>query len=328
MRALPIIAIAMGDPAGIGPELIVKVLADESLRQRCRPFVIGDIAVMRANAAALGSPLRFRPIESVDAATFAPNAIETLNPPGFQLGPLPPPAVHPILGKAAARYLALAYELAAQGRVQGVVMAPMNKESFRAAGYEYYDELQFLGEITDSAEPFILGAAGPVWAAAATEHIPFKDIAPLITRERVRRYIVHLQDALVKLGYAEPRIAVAALNPHAGEGGLFGREEIDEIAPAVGDARRDDIRVEGPVPADIVFKRALDGDFDGVVCMYHDQMNIARKLQPRGDIATLWMGLPVIGATTAHGTAFDIAGQGIADPGSLRAALDYAIRLA
>ena len=207
-------------------------------------------------------------------------------------------------------------------------MAPMNKESFRAAGYDYYDELQFLGEITNSPAPFLLGAAGPVWAAAVTEHIPFKDIAPLITRERVRRYIAHLHDALVKLDYAAPRIAVAALNPHAGEGGLFGREEIDQIAPAVHDALRADIRVAGPVPADIVFKRALDGDFDGVVCMYHDQMNIARKLQPRGDIATLWMGLPVIGATTAHGTAFDIAGQGNADPGSLRAALNYAIKLA
>ncbi len=324
----PVIAIVMGDPAGIGPELIVKVLAEDRLRQRCRPFIIGDIGVMRDNAAALGSPLRFRPLDQIDGAQFASEAIDVLNPPGFRLGPLPPPAVHLKLGQAAGRYLALAYELALQGQVQGVVMAPMNKESFRAAGYDYYDELQFLAEITDSPEPFILGAAGPVWAVAVTEHIPFKDIAPLITRERVRRYIKQLQDVLVTLGLAEARIAVAALNPHAGEGGLFGSEEIDQIAPAVRDALRADIRAEGPVPADIVFKRALDGDFDGVVCMYHDQMNIARKLQSRGDIATLWMGLPVIGATTAHGTAFDIAGQGIADPGSLRAALDYAIKLA
>lgn len=328
MCARPVIAIVMGDPAGIGPELIVKVLADDSLHERCRPFIVGALDVMRDNAAALDSPLRFRPIERIDDARFSPDAIDVLNPPGFQLGPLPPPSIHPKLGEAAARYLALAYELALQGPVQGVVMAPMNKESFRAAGYDYYDELQFLAEITASAQPFILGAAGPVWAVAVTEHIPFKDIAPLITRERVRRYITYLQDALVNLGFAEPRIAVAALNPHAGEGGLFGREEIDQIAPAVRDAVRADIRAEGPVPADIVFKRALAGDFDGVVCMYHDQMNIARKLQPRDDIATLWLGLPVIGATTAHGTAFDIAGQGSADPGSLRAALDYAIRLA
>ncbi len=251
-----------------------------------------------------------------------------LKPPGFELGPLPPPSVQPHLGEAAARYISLAYQLADAGQVDGVIMAPMNKESFRAAGYDYVDELAYLAALTGSAEPYLLGLAGPVWTVAVTEHIPFADIVRHITRERVRRYIDHMQNALVKLGYAEPRIGVAALNPHAGEGGLFGREEIDQIAPAVTDALRDDIRAEGPVPADIVFKRALDGDFDGVVWMYHDQMNIARKLQPRGNIATLWMGLPVIGATTAHGTAFDIAGQGIADPGSLRAALDYAIKLA
>ena len=328
MRGRPTIAIAMGDPAGIGPELIVKALADESIFKRCRPFIIGDLRVMRDNAGALDSALQFRAIDSLAEARYGDGCIDVLNPPGFDLGSVPEPAVHPKLGEAAGRYLALAYELAMASAVDGVLMAPMNKESFRTAGYDYYDELQFLGELTDSQEPFILGAAGPVWAVAVTEHIPFQDIVGFITRERVGRYIEQLHDVLRKLGNEEPRIAVAALNPHGGEGGLFGREEIDEIAPAVMDARRNDIRAEGPVPADIVFKRALDGEFDGVVCMYHDQMNIARKLQPRGDIATLWMGLPVVGATTAHGTAFDIAGKGVADPGSLRAALEYVIRLA
>ena len=328
MRTRPTIAIAMGDPAGIGPELIVKVLAQAVWQERCRPFVIGDLDVMRDNAAALDSALAFRPLADLDQAQFQPDIIEVLNPSGFELGPLPPPAVDARLGEAAARYLALSYELAMVGRVDGVVMAPMNKESFRAAGYDYFDELQFLGELTGSEEPFILGAAGPVWAVAVTEHIPFKDIVSQIKQARVGRYIEHLYGVLHKLGFDEPRIAVAALNPHGGEGGLFGREEIDEIAPAVRDAVRDDIQVTGPVPADIVFKRALDGAFDGVVCMYHDQMNIARKLQARGEIATLWMGLPVIGATTAHGTAFDIAGRGVADPGSLRAALDFVVRLA
>lgn len=328
MSAKPLIAIAMGDPAGIGPELIVKVLSDESLSERCRPFIIGDLDVMRANATQLSSSMCFKAVNDLSEARFQPGAFEVLNPPGFELGPLPPPQVNPKLGEAAARYLALAYELALASRVDGVVMAPMNKESFRAAGYNYFDELQFLGEITDSREPFILGAAGPIWAVAVTEHIPFKDIVSCLTVERIRRSIAHLHSVLRKLGHASPRIACAALNPHAGEGGLFGREEIDIIAPPILEAQANDIDVSGPVPADIVFKRALDGDFDGVVCMYHDQMNIARKLQPRGDIATLWMGLPVIGATTAHGTAFDIAGQGTADPGSLRAALDYVIKLA
>lgn len=328
MSEKPIIAIAMGDPAGIGPEIIVKVLAEASVFDRCRPFIIGDLRVMRDNAGAPGPALRFRSINSLEGARFDRACIDVLQPAGFELGPLPPPAVHPRLGEAAGRYLALAYELAMQAQVHGVLMAPMNKESFRAAGYNYYDELQFLGELTGSEEPFILGAAGPVWAVAVTEHIPFRAIVGFITRDRIRRYIEHLHGLLRQLGYEEPRIAVAALNPHGGEGGLFGAEEIDEIAPAVMDARRNDIRAAGPVPADIVFKRALDGDFDGVVCMYHDQMNIARKLQARGDIATLWLGLPVIGATTAHGTAFDIAGKGIADPGSLRAGLEYVIQLA
>ncbi len=327
MNAIPTIAIAMGDPAGIGPEIIVKLLAGESWRDRCRPVIIGDFLTMRNAAASLGSTLRFHPINDLADARFQPDMPDVLNPPGFELGPLPPPEVHLRLGEAAAKYLALAYELAMQSQVDGVVMAPMNKESFRAAGYDYFDELQFLGELTGSDDPFILGAAGPIWAVAVTEHIPFKDIVSQLSVERVCRYIAQLHGVLRKLGFAAPRIACAALNPHAGEGGLFGNEEIDIIAPAIASAQSSDIDVSGPVPADIIFKRALDGDFDGVVFMYHDQMNIARKLQPRADIATIWMGLPVIGATTAHGTAFDIAGKGIADPGSLRAALDYAIKL-
>jgi len=328
LKTKPTVAIAMGDPAGIGPELIAKVLSDATVFERCRPIVIGDLMTMRNVAASLGSALRFRQVNDLAEARFQPGTLDVLNPPGFELGPLPPPAVHPKLGEAAARYLALAYELALESQVDGVVMAPMNKESFRAAGYDYFDELQFLGELTGSADPFILGAVGPIWSVAVTEHIPFKDIVSRLSVERVCRYIRHLHGVLRKLGLAAPRIACAALNPHAGEGGLFGTEEIDIIAPAIKEAQSSDIDVSGPVPADIVFKRALDGDFDGVVCMYHDQMNIARKLQSRADIATLWMGLPVIGATTAHGTAFDIAGAGIADPGSLRAALDYVIKLA
>ncbi len=328
MPKLPTIAIAMGDPAGIGPEIIVKTLAADCWHKRCRPFIIGDISVISAAAAMLGAPLRCRPIEDLSAARFERGTIDILNPRGFQLGALPPPAPHPLLGEAAKRYLELAYQLAQRGAVDGVVMAPMNKEAFRAAGYTYADELQFLGALTGSREPFILGAAGPVWAVAVTEHIPLSAVCACIKRVRVRRYIKQLQAVLLKLGCRQPRLAVAALNPHAGEGGLFGREEIDEIAPAIADARRQGIDAAGPVPADIVFKQALDGAFDGVVCMYHDQMNIARKLQARGAIATLWMGLPVIGATTAHGTAFDIAGKGIAEPGSLKAALRHAIALA
>ena len=324
----PTIAIAMGDPAGIGPEIIVKALDDAALYSRCRPFVIGNLDSLRAQIRRLDSPLRPRPVMSVEQALFQRGRIDIMPAPGFRLGDIPPPIVHPQLGEAAAQYLRHAYKLAMQGQVQGVVMAPMNKESFRAAGYNYADELAYLADITGSVEPYLLGAVKDVWTVTVTEHIALRDVAERITRDNVRSAIIKLDAVLRRLDIARPRIACAALNPHAGEGGLFGREEIDEIAPAIEDAADTGIQVSGPVPADIVFKRSLDGEFDGVVCMYHDQMNIARKLQSRADIATLWMGLPVIGATTAHGTAFDIAGQGIADAGSFRAALDYAIKLA
>ncbi|MCY3977532.1 MAG: 4-hydroxythreonine-4-phosphate dehydrogenase PdxA, partial [Chloroflexi bacterium] len=174
MTVKPAIAISMGDPAGIGPELIVKILANGKVFERCRPVIIGDLLTMRNAAALLGATLRFRPVADLTEAQFQPLDPDLLSPPGFELGAPLPPAVHPKLGEAAGRYLALAYELAMEGRVDGVVMAPMNKESFRAAGYDYFDELQFLGELTGSEEPYILGAAGPVWAAAVPGPIPSK----------------------------------------------------------------------------------------------------------------------------------------------------------
>ncbi len=324
----PIIAITMGDAAGIGPELIVKLLGDATIFDRCRPFIIGDVTVLRDQAMLLNADCGFVAINDCAEAQFDPATIAVLRPRGFELGATRYSVVDPQFGKAAALYLETAYDLAQQGLVNGVVAAPMNKEAFHLAGYDYFDELEFLADITNSPEPFILGAVGAVWGVAVTEHIAFKEIVGYIKTPTIQRRIQHLHHVLQRIGYDAPRIAVAALNPHAGEGGLFGREEIDEIEPAIACAVAEGIQAQGPVPADIVFKRAFDGEFDGVVCMYHDQLNIARKLQAREQIATLWMGLPVIGATTAHGTAFDIAGQGIADPGSLAAALDYAIKLA
>jgi 4-hydroxythreonine-4-phosphate dehydrogenase len=170
--------------------------------------------------------------------------------------------------------------------------------------------------------------AGRIWTVSITEHIPFREVADAVTRARVRWYIIEMSDVLRRASVAAPRIAVAALNVHGGEGGLFGDEEIEEIGPAIADARGRGVDAHGPVPADTVFVRALDGEFDGVVCMYHDQANIARKLQPMESRCTLYMGLSVPCGTTTHGTAFDKAGRGIADPGSLRAALRYTVMLA
>lgn len=324
----PVIAIAMGDPTGIGPELVVKVLGEPSIYAQCAPFVIGHPAVLEAAGAQVDSALRWRGISALAEARFEAGTIDVLCPPGLEIGEIPVGRVDAAMGKVAARCLETAYELAQVGQVHGVAMAPMNKEAFHRAGYHYYDELSWLAEITQSAEPFLVGVTSAMWTVTVTEHIPFKEIAAHIRKERILDRTRKLYDVLVRVGFAEPRIAVAALNPHAGEGGLFGREEIDEIAPAVRAAQQDDINAVGPIPADAVFVRTQAGEFDGVVCMYHDQANIARKLRPSRSGTTLFMGLPVVCGTTAHGTAFDIAGKGIADAGSMRDALAYVARLA
>jgi 4-hydroxythreonine-4-phosphate dehydrogenase len=323
----PAIAITMGDAAGIGPELIVKLLAQGKAHHDCNPFVVGDPDILGQASRILGSSLRFRSIQRLSEARFSPPDIDILCPEGARIAHLARGKVDPAMGQAAALCLRKAFEMAIDGQVQGVVSAPLNKEEFHRAGYAYLDELAYLADLTGSRETFILGVMGSIWTVAVTEHVAFKDIAGAIKTDRVRWAIVKIHDALRKAGNAAPRIAVAALNPHAGEGGLFGREELDEIGPAIRQAQSQGINAQGPVPADMVFVKALQGEYDGVVCMYHDQANIARKLQPKRTSATLFMGLPVVCGTTAHGTAFDIAGQGVADPGSLEAALKYTVRL-
>jgi 4-hydroxythreonine-4-phosphate dehydrogenase len=172
-----------------------------------------------------------------------------------------------------------------------------------------------------------MGIARSVWTVPVAGHVAFREIADLVKRDAILQTVQLMDGTLKRSGIDEPRLAVAALNVHAGEGGLFGREEIDEIEPAVHDAQALGLHVKGPIPADTVFVRAFEGEFHGVVCMYHDQANIARKLQPMSAGVTVFVGLPVVCVTTAHGTAFDKAGLGIADPGSLSAALDYTVRL-
>jgi 4-hydroxythreonine-4-phosphate dehydrogenase len=280
----------------------------------------------------LESALRFRPIERVEDAAFAYPSIDVLRPAGVDLerayergagwGKL-----DAAMGDAAAKCLGAAYDLAMEGSVAGVVSAPLNKEAFHLAGYEYADELAYLAARTGSSRCYMMGVVRSVWTMTLAEHVPFRAIAEMVKREEIRWRVLAMDRILKRSGIAEPRLAVAALNVHAGEGGLFGREEIDEIEPAIRDTRAQGVNVEGPVPADMVFVRAFEGDFDGVVCMYHDQANIARKLQPKSEGATLFIGLPVVCGTTAHGTAFDKAGLGIADPGSLAAALEYTTRL-
>jgi 4-hydroxythreonine-4-phosphate dehydrogenase len=319
----------MGDPAGIGPELVVKVLSMEGAYRECAPFVVGIPQVLADISAVLGADVQLVEIQMPEEAAFTYGRIDILCPADLELERVKWGRLDPRAGEASASCLREAYRLAMDGRVDGVVSAPLNKESFHMAGYDYADELAYLADWTDSPAAAIMGVMKDrIWTIAVAEHIPFSEIVNAVKKEPILDCIRQMSDALLRVGVQAPRIAVAALNVHAGEGGLYGREEISEIAPAIEAARALGLDVTGPVPADMVFPKALAGDFDGVVCMYHDQANIARKLQPMSEGATIFTGLVVPCGTTAHGTAFDKAGLGIADPGSLWAALKYSSRLA
>jgi 4-hydroxythreonine-4-phosphate dehydrogenase len=288
--------------------------------------VIGDVGVMRRAAGLVSGAVQFRQADASELAAWHDDEIPVLSPAGLDVAGITWGETDARAGAAAGACLTEAFGLAQAGLLDGVVSAPLCKESFHSAGYTQIDELDYLGELT-SSEPFLVGVADDVWTAAVTLHTPLRGVAELITRERVLRHVVMLAEALQRSHAGRSSIAVAALNPHAGDGGLLGREEIDEIAPAIADARALGIDVVGPVPADTVFVRAFRREFAGVVCMYHDQANIARKLRGFAGGATLFLGLPVVCGTTAHGTAFDIAGRGEADPGSLAKALSLVVAL-
>jgi len=328
-KASPVIAITMGDPSGIGPELVNKVLASfPTSGISARVFIIGDPKVMRQASELVKSDLQFRQINDLSEATYSWPCIDVLCPAGVNIEGFTYGVVDAKNGKAVGLCLQEAANLAMKKEINGIVSAPLNKESFHLAGYNYRDELAFLADLTNSPEPFIGGVVDQLFTITIAEHVPFKTILDLVKKDRIISRIELLDNALKRAGISKPRIGVAAINVHGGDGGLFGNEEIDEIAPAIKEAQLKKIDARGPIPADAIFVSAFAGDFDGVVCMYHDQANIARKLQSRKIGATLFLGLPVMCATTAHGTAFDLAGKGIADEGGLATALRWTARLA
>lgn len=323
----PLIAITMGDPAGIGPGLVLRVLTEQHAAAPFVPVLIGDPDIFAAAAGIVKSELPIVPVRAAaEARQLRHNAVALFKPDGLEVPSHRWGALDPVFGRAAARCLEAAFDPAWD--FDAVVSAPMNKESFHQAGFDYPDELSYMADLTKSPDTCTAGLAAGVWSVSVTEHIPFGSILPHLTTDSVFSRITVLDGILGRVSPEKRGIAVAALNPHAGEGGLLGGEEREIIAPAVQKAVESGIDAAGPVPADTVFVDALEGKFAGVVCLYHDQANIARKLLSKRGGATVFVGLPVPVTTTAHGTAFDIAGTGKANPDSLRTALHTAVALA
>ena len=329
MTAKPLIALALGDPAGISPELTAKLVAQDDIGARCRVVVIGDRRIFDEGARVAGVKPELKMIEQgVDLRAAKEDALFV------DLRHLAPQEVEPKTATLAGGRFALAnyrhaLELGRDGHVDAVCFTPFNKQAMRLARAEYDDEIAFSAEIVGIKTPASeFNVLDRLWNARVTSHIPLRDVAAKLSGERIHRALELTDSCMRNAGFTRPRIAVAGLNPHAGDGGNFGREEIDMIAPVVATSQREGIAAEGPFPADTVFLRAKAGAFDAVLTMYHDQGQIAMKLMGFDRGVTLLGGFPFPICTPAHGTAYDIAGQGIASIGASRAAVLLAAEMA
>jgi 4-hydroxythreonine-4-phosphate dehydrogenase len=324
----PVIALAMGDPSGISSELLAKVLDDPQVCAAAHLIVVGDARALDEGARIAGTSTR------LTAWRRGPIRPDFANGPVLlDLGNLDPATLTTGTSSRAGGAFSLenfrtVLSLAAEGLADAVSFMPFNKHAMRLAEPSYIDEVAVIATGLGEPPGREFNVLPTLWNARVTSHVPLSGVAPLIRREAVREALVLTDRCMRAAGFTVPRIAVAALNPHAGDGGNFGHEDDDEIAPAVTDAQAMGIRCEGPFPSDTVFLRATRGDFDAVQTMYHDQGQIAMKLIGFEEGVTLIGGHRVPVTTPAHGTAYDIAGKGIAHPGAARAALLLAARLA
>jgi 4-hydroxythreonine-4-phosphate dehydrogenase len=325
----PLVAVTMGDPAGIGPEIVARALAEPEVRRACRPVVVGDARILFRAMELVKGGLIVRTVASPQGAGSDPGTLEVI-----PAGELPPDALKPGTldarwGEAAAACCRKAVELAQAGAVQGIASAPFNKEAFHMAGYKAMDDMTYYEECFARGEAYQVGEVAGIWTTPVTFHVAFRAIPDLITKEAVLAKVRSLDRVLRAAKVSPARIGVVALNVHAGEGGMFGREEIDVIGPAIQRAKAEGFDVAGPLPPDSAFPLALRGDFRGLVLMYHDQANIGRKIIGRDQPGvSLFLGMPVPVVTTPHGTAYDIAWKGIAKHGMLVRAITMAAALA
>jgi 4-hydroxythreonine-4-phosphate dehydrogenase len=322
----PIIGISMGDAAGIGPEIIAKLYLKKDLFDRAQVIVIGDSGIMDEARKLVASVLQINPIQNIDHAMFKDAVIDVID-----LHNLPREChaigkVDPVIGKAAVEYLLKAVELVSSKQIDAICSAPLNKEAMHLGGYDYPGQTELLAEVTNTKKFGMMLFFGPIKMFYVTNHVAVRRALEMIKKETILERLIFINDALSKFHEEKP-IAVAALNPHAGENGSMGRDEIEEIIPAIEEAKERGINVIGPVPADTIFVIAKKGAYGAVLAMYHDQGNIAAKLLNFGAGVTYVIGLPFIRTSVAHGTAFDIAGKGLAAPDTLYQAVLTATEL-
>jgi 4-hydroxythreonine-4-phosphate dehydrogenase len=323
----PIIAITMGDAAGIGPEVIAKALKLPEIFDICRPIVIGDAILFQKSLRLVGNESSLRSLKAPSEAAGRYGMVDILDLHNLdelqvRVGQICAPC-----GKAAVEYILKAARLALAREVSAVVTAPINKEATRQAGYEELGHLELLAQLTGAREYATMLCSGPLRIVHLTTHYSLQKALAYVTRERILARLILTHNSFASWGMPGPIIAVAALNPHGGEGGILGDEEIREIAPAVRAAQEQGINAHGPFPADSVFPRAIQGEFQAVIALYHDQGHIPIKVYGFEKSVSLALGLPFLRTSVDHGTAFDIAGRGVAQSVSMQEAIKLAARL-
>ena len=338
MSKKPILGITMGDPASIGPEITVKALSDPAIYEKCSPIIIGDAAVMEAAVGIVGKDVKINAVSDVKEAKFEFGTIDVYDMKLVDMDKLERGVVSAMAGKAAFQYVKKVIELAMNHEVDATVTNALNKEAMNLAGHHFSGHTEIYAEYTGTKKYTMMLAHENLRVVHVSTHVSLREACDRVKKDRVLEVIRIADQACKELGIKEPKIGVAGLNPHSGENGMFGREEIEEITPAIEAAKGEGIIVDGPVPPDTVFSKARGGWYDIVVAMYHDQGHIPLKVvgfvynqaEQKWDAVAgvnITLGLPIIRASVDHGTAFDQAGKGVANELSLINAMDYAIRM-
>lgn len=330
MERKPVLGIFLGEAAGIGPELIAKVVADGTVYKYCRPVLIGDARVLALGQKIAGVNFQWDVINDPAEANWDTGNIPLLDLKNFNPENMTMGTIDTTSGHATGESLVVSMSLLKSGKIDGFVFAPLNKEAFKKGGWDIEDEHYLFAEQLGCLDRprGLLNVLDDLWVFRVTGHIPFKDIASHITPENVSRSVQLCYDTLRMAAFENPRIAVAALNPHAGDGGTCGTEEIDVLIPVIETFREKGMDMYGPVPGDTVFIHAFNNEYDAVVTLFHDQGQIATKLHAFDVGITVAAGLPFAITTPEHGTAFDIAGKGVAKTLATERAIAVAARMA
>lgn len=324
----PIIAVTMGDPAGIGPEIVAKSIADKATYDVARCIVIGDKKVMEKAIKIVGADLKVNVVESPADGDYSYGVINMIDLDNIDMSRFEYGKINAMCGQAAFDYIKKSIEITMDKQADAVATTPINKESLHAAEVDFIGHTEIFGALTGTADPLTMFETNGLRVFFLTRHKSLRDMLDDIKKDRIIDYVERCTDALIRLGVKEGTMAVAGLNPHSGEHGLFGWEEVKEIAPAVEELKERGFNVAGPVPADSVFHQAAQGRFNSVLSLYHDQGHIATKTLDFDRTISITNGMPILRTSVDHGTAFDIAGKGIAGAVSMEEAIRLAAKYA